>query len=256
MKDFLDGLDDRLRLIAEQQAAEDLAAAPSTSRSRRRPAVLAGLTGVLATAGAVFAMNGVSFAEDLPILETKSVDASGIAMTAGEARKAPVDFSDAHFFPTVNGPGYVAQTPDEDVLCVAIPNTVGKYTPSCGARDSVERDGLRVEYAADARYRPRSPVAFVLPKGSETIEVSGPGARDGDVQIVSGVVSASIRAAIQIEWTENAVRRTMSFQGPFDGASTVDVTCPDGRTVSGPMDVLRPPPSAQLDRDALKRACR
>jgi hypothetical protein len=200
-------------------------------------------------------MNGVSMA-DLPILSTKSVDASGIATAAETARAAGVDFSEAHFFPTANGPGYVIQTPNEGVLCLTMPTPDGAYRSSCAKRDDVERDGLRVENAADVRVAPRSELAFVLPGGAEDVRVTGPGARDGDVQIVSGIVSASIRSAIEVRWTEGTTGHSATFDGPFDEGATVKLTCPDGREIVGPMDVLQPPPLARVDQDALRRACR
>ncbi|MDO9353277.1 MAG: hypothetical protein Q7T55_06260 [Solirubrobacteraceae bacterium] len=256
MKDFLDGLDDRLRLIAEEQAAQLAPApAPAARRARRRPALLAGLTGALATAGAVLAMNGVSFAGDLPILDTKSVDASGVATAAETARAAGVDFADAHTFPTVNGPGYVFKTPDGRVLCLSVPTVDGVYPGSCATRRRVEERGLRFEAAGDIGSETRSPIAFVLPSDAEGARVTGPGERDGRIQIVSGVVVGSIALPVEIRWTQDGRTRSVGFAGPFRPGAMADATCPDGRTIAIPLDVLRPAPSGRLDQDALRKAC-
>lgn len=253
MRDFLDQLDGQLQAVAaEQQAARTVPA-----RRRRRPALLAGATASLAALGTVFALSGTSLA-DLPILATPTQDASRISGAAPAARKAGVDFSQAHAFDTTAGPGYVFLTPPRDVLCLTVPDPSepGQYGGTCGAVERVERDGLELELAGDRGNDPAatSTVGFVLPEGARDVRLREAGGSTSRPTVQAGVLTAEIAAEATVLWEVAGQQRSKRFAGPFAASSGVIVTCPDGRDVIVAVQGTTPVTSSGA-RERRRRAC-
>jgi hypothetical protein len=250
MKDFLDQLDERLRLMAHDQQQEVApAAAPAQKRSRKRPALLGGATAVLAALATVFTMSGTSLAE-LPILKTPTTDASGLRRVLSAADRAGVDFSKAHTFGTPGGPGYVLASDQFDELCIAVPDpgTPGEYGQQCtGPLAKVGRDGLATLLLGQGTGATNT-FAFVLPDGAEDVRLSV-GGRSVRPQIESGVLVARISAAAVVTWTVDGTQDRHDFAGPLGrlGAMT---DCRNGGSVPVP------PGADQATIQKLRKTCR
>lgn len=264
MKDFMDGLDERLRVLAaDEQTYDEPAAAPAAKarvrRRFRRPAILGSATAALGVIAATFAMNGTSLA-DLPILGTPTTDASRAAKGNQAARKAGVDFRKAHAFGTPQGPGYVLLTPERDTICISIPEPgiPGAYGGQCKRSiAAVERDGLAIEFAGDLGTDPEatSLFAFVLPDGASDVRVRD---EDGHTRVPSleaGVFADEIRRPVTLTWSVDGRPARRTFQGPFPATSTAMFTCSDGGTVSVKSSEIQMDGTA-VDRDWLRGLCR
>ncbi len=237
MKDFLDQLDSQLQAMATLEAEHAPASpAPRKTHRRRRPAVLAGVTATLATLATVFAMSGTSMA-DLPILNTPTTDATALRDAAPGARKAGVDFSKAHTFPTPQGRGYVFLTPARDVLCLSVPQGA-EHGGACAPPARVEREGLSYELVGDLNDDPNasSMVVFILPEGASQVRLAGEDGPARAADVNSGVVAISIRARTRLLWQRAGRTESRAFEGPFPAGGTLGFTCPDGRKVSTPLE--------------------
>ncbi len=263
MRDFLDDLERRLAVMAD--AHPDLQPAPAPEqrpvrRRRRRPALLGGLTAVIAACAAAFTMTGTSLAE-LPILSTETQDASQLEARAGEAAKAGVDFKAAHVFQTPGGPGYVVVNAKTQTLCVIVPdvNAPGDYGVSCDQPISkIERRGLKTEMVGDRGQNPDATalVVYLLPEGADDIRLTAqPPGTTFDVE--SGIAVIETVEETALRWTVDGVTTTKTIEGPFAAAGSVSVICPDGSRKSLPdVEQQSTPQAAQKAfKAARKRAC-
>lgn len=261
MRDFLDQLDERLQAMAVEEAEHAAPApAPKTaairSRNRRRPAFLAGATASLAALGTVFAMSGTSLA-DLPILETPTTDATKVRAVAPGARKAGVDFTKAHAFPTPGGPGYVFLTPQEDMLCLSVPDD-GRYPGACAPPATVERSGLAFEIVGDLAVDPAatSMFAFILPDGASRAQLTVAGGTPRSATIHAGVVTEQLTTSAKLTWVRAGRSESRTFDGPFQPGGTTSFTCRDGRSVSTPSEGSTVPgPTGRIKPSIVKRLC-
>lgn len=264
MRDFLDGLDERLAAIAVDPP-EPAPAAVTRKARRLRRAIVGALTAGVGTVIAIFAMTGTSLA-DLPILSTGTTDATAIRRQVPAVQRAGVDFSKAHAFGTPGGPGYVLATPKQDTVCIVIPDprAPGDYGSSCGTPlAAVEADGLAAELVGDRGIDPNatSIFAFVLPDDADDVRLRS-GGRTRDAEVEAGVAVGEITEQTDVLWTVDGKSASKRFEGPFQGTGGGLATCPDGRTVPLPdVGAERPatpgvPPDSSRFRDAVKRACR
>lgn len=270
MKDFLDGLDDRLTQMADDIADEALAEVTPVRRRRslRRPAFLGAATGSLAILGTVFALSGTSLA-DLPILSTETTDASSLKGKAGAPPADRVDFKEAHAFGTPGGPGYVMTSPERDTVCLTIPDatTPGEYGSSCSSLSKAEREGIGAEIVGDRTFDPgaTNTFAFVLPEDAGHVRLRAADGKVTEPKVESGVVAAQVTARTVVEWTVDGRRGTATFEGPFgDPSGLLKISCPDQPNKSvdvRPEDVTRAgtgPGTGKpflLDQKALREAC-
>ncbi len=244
MRDFLDDLDRQLSAMAEQHPDLDTLeqAAPEATpakrrRHKRRPAVLGGLTALIAAIVAAFTMVGTSVAE-LPILGTPTQDASELKTKARAAADAGVDFEKAHVFGTPGGPGYALLNPKTQTLCLAIPDPAapGEFGGSCGTPLSkVEREGLYTEIPGDLGRNPDATnlAVFVLPEGAEDVRLAA-APRGARLDVESGVAVVQTPAEVKLTWKVDGRRGERAIEGPFAKATVMGLICPDGRQVQAP----------------------
>lgn len=255
MRDFLDELDSRLAILADEHPDLDPTPAPAPpARRRRRPALLGGLTALIATAAAAFTMTGTSLA-DLAILSTPTTDATAIKARAGAAAKAGVDFSKAHVFGTPGGPGYALVNKTTDTICLVVPDaaTPGDYGSTCKrplAR--VEREGMLLQSSGDTQQDPdaTSLSVLILPEDAEEVRLQV-GKRPADPQITAGVVVIEHREEAILSWSQDGQRREEILPGPFE-TTGIQFACPDGSMALAPP--LSPNLRGQAVNDAVKAA--
>lgn len=263
MRDFLDDLERRLAVMANEHPELEPSPAPTKQpirRGRRRPALLGGLTAVIAACAAAFTMTGTSLAE-LPILSTETQDASGLESRAGAAAKADVDFKQAHVFQTPGGPGYVVVNDTTQTLCVIVPdvNAPGDYGVTCDQPISkIERRGLKTELVGDRGQDPDATalVVYLLPEGAEDVRLTArpPGTT---FKLESGIAVIETVDETALRWTVDGVTTTKPIEGPFAATSSVSVICPDGSRKSIPdlKQQASPQAAQQVFKAARTRAC-
>ncbi|MBJ7472227.1 MAG: hypothetical protein JHD16_13055 [Solirubrobacteraceae bacterium] len=232
MRDFLDDLEQRLAVMAEQHP--ELRASEPPQRSRRRPAILGAIAALLAAIAAALTMTGTSLA-DLPILDTPTRDASGIKERVPDVARAGVDFSQAHAFETPGGPGYVLVNKDRQVLCVVVPDpdAPGDYGNSCSPIAKVERAGMLTEMVGDLGTDPdaTSLATFVLPEDAKAVRLQT-GDRTTEPTVQDGVVVLDITEESTLSWTVDGRPGRLLLEGPFPETTSITFECPDGTMAS------------------------
>lgn len=251
MRDFLDQLDDALVSIAPHENA--------ARRPRARPAKLAGVAAILATAGAAFTMTGTSVA-GLAILDTPTTDVTQIRDAVPEVAEAGVDFSKAHVFGTAGGPGYALVNEETDTVCLVAPDaqSPGDYGSSCKRPiDMIEREGMSLQIVRDTAGLPgaTSTTIVLLPEDATDVELRSAG-RTITPEIDAGVAAFELQTDGTLQWTVDGRRFEQVYLGPFKTVGS-SFSCPDGRTAVGPA----PPPELsgravqKFLRSAQEEAC-
>lgn len=264
MRDFLDDLERRLAVMAEEHPdlAVEPAPIPATRRRRgRRPAILGSLTALIAAAAAAFTMTGTSMAE-LPILSTDTQDASALKERAKAAAEAGVDFSKAHVFGTPGGPGYALVNEETQTLCLAVPDadTPGEYGVSCGTPLSkVEREGLGAEIVGDLGNDPKATalMVFVLPQDADDVRLAST-PRGATFSVESGVAVIDTPSETRLTWTVDGRPQSKLIEGPFPAGGGVGISCPDGTAKSIPLPPKDASPAevSQYLKAARRRVCK
>lgn len=235
MRDFLDGLEGELRMVAVAGRAGTLGRIPTDARAasptrrswqRHRSAAVTAFAG-LATVATTTVVLTTSSAAGLPILSTTSSDASSIASSTALPRSS-TDFRHAHAFDTPYGPGYVLTSRDGRQLCITAPDdaTPGRYGSACSPLAQAEQRGVALEMVGDLAADPKATnfVTFILPEHAENARLKQDG-RGAPAEGQDGVIVAVlVRSAVLSYRLRNRTVR-VAFRGPF---KSLGVTCPGG----------------------------
>lgn len=251
MRDFLDDLEQRLAVMAEQHP--ELLPSQPERRSRRRPAILGAIAALLAAIAAAFTMTGTSLA-DLPILDTPTRDVSELKDRVPGPTRAGVDFTKAHAFETPGGPGYALVNKERQVICLVVPDaeSAGEYGNACSPIATVERKGMLTEMVGDLGTNPEaiSLATFVLPEGAEDVRLRT-GKRTTEPRIQDGVVVLQIKKESTLLWAVDGRPGRLLLEGPFPETTSIVFQCSDGTMVT--TDEIPPPGTPEETNRAMKR---